>query len=374
MDRVKDLTIKLTPWLDESYTFLYCDVDMCLKEPKLEKGCGVASLWKNIAGVPCSKIDGGDPEVRDETGLFLLKKVVEKEMGFDKTVWILDRASSGDVSISYRFFPRDMEGVKGSHPFFDVIAEPNGALIPGVTTLVRVPDGKYRIRITWDNSQMPDGAGTASIKGSGNIEYTGTPVDYTFTLYLAGKYKCAEDPTGKYRIYWLADELPDGDKAAAQIPPLISEMCRFFKDEDLRYSIFFRKEPFYMSNGGTAFDGGFAFGYSDAQPLNVESALNTIAHEITHNWPALEDIDGEGTWYAEGTAEYYSMMIPLRSGIASAQQVADWLTEKSVNYYNNPYQNLGNLEVYSKRPGAMEPFKRCLMDVDCSILQRRTES
>lgn len=43
------------------------------------------------------------------------------------------------------------------------------------------------------------------------------------------------------------------ERAAGQIPPLLGEMCRFFRDEDLDYSIFFRKEPFDISNSGTGF-------------------------------------------------------------------------------------------------------------------------
>lgn len=80
----------------------------------------------------------------------------------------------------------------------------------------------------------------------------------------------------------------------------------------------------------------------------MDEALNTLAHEIVHNWPRLEDIGGEGTWYAEGTVEFYSLMIPLRSGIASPAQTAAWLTEKSTNYYNNPYQELTNEAAYAR--------------------------
>ena len=50
-------------------------------------------------------------------------------------------------------------------------------------------------------------------------------------------------------------------------------------------------------------------------PLIMDSALNTIAHEIVHNWPALDGPTGEIEWFAEGTAEFYSMAIPLRAGI-----------------------------------------------------------
>ena len=195
---------------------------------------------------------------------------------------------------------------------------------------------------------MPERAKAAAIKGEGNVTFTGTPFDYSFSLYLVGDYKKASDDSGKRHIYWLDDDLPDREAVVSQIPPLLAEMCRFFRDETLSYSVFFRKEPFSISNGGTAFDGGFVYGYSDAMPLSMEKALNTLAHEIVHNWPSIEDLVGEGTWYSEGTAEYYSVMIPLRKGICTPQQAAEWITEKCVNYYNNPNQTMTCEEAYDR--------------------------
>ena len=351
METLKTLRIRLCPRIDEDCVFQYGDVTITIEDAELKKGEVAADLWKMVAGVPGCELDEKGLCAVDAKGNLPLSADIEKDpTGFDKTVWRTERDTEGNVVITYRFLPRDVSGIDRCHPLFDCIQEKNGALLCGVTALAAVKAGRYHIFFSWDTPHMPEGAKTAAIRGKGDFDFIGTPWDYTFSLYLAGKYACVEDETGKYRVYWLDPELPEEtvSQIRKQLPPLIKAMCRFFRDEDLHYSIFFRKEPFSISNSGTAFDGGFAFGYSDAMPLLMDNALNTLAHEIVHNWPHLTTQTGEENWYAEGTAEYYSVMIPLREGIVSEEQAAEWITDKCVNYYNNSYQHLTNLEAYQK--------------------------
>lgn len=349
MEQVKALRIKIKPYLNESYDFQYADVKMKLENPQLSAGDKLCDLWKMVAGVPGAELSEEGVKAADAKGTLPLTMTIEKDpTGFPKRVWKPERETEGDVTFSYRFFPRDVTGVDRCHPYFDVVTEKNGALLPGVTTLAAVPEGQYHIFISWDKSAMPEEAKVVSIKGCGDFDYVGTPQDYTFTLYQVGKIHRTDDASGKRHIYWLDDYLPDNEKVISQLPALLQEICTFFGDEQLEYSIFFRKEPFRYSNGGTAFDGGFVFGYSDEMPLDMEAGLNTLAHETVHNWPALDQIEDGGSWYSEGTAEFYSLMIPLRAGIASPAQAAEWITEKCTNYYNNPYQNLTNQEAYDR--------------------------
>ncbi len=349
MDTIKQLWITLRPYMSEEYDFQYADVEMTLESPQFAAGDKLADLWKMVAGVPGAQFTEEGLCAFDDEGALSLSETVEKDVtGFDKRVWRVKRETAGNVRFSYRFLPRDLTGVDRCHPYFDTIQEKNGALIPGVTSLAAVEEGKYHIHFIWDKSKMPEDADAAAIKGCGNLDYIGTPQDYTFSLYLTGKIKRVSDESGKRNIYWLDENLPDQEKVTRQLPTLLSAMCEFFGDEDLAYSVFFRKEPFSISNGGTAFDGGFVFGYSDTMPLIMEEALNTLAHEIVHNWPALDEPAGKGPWYSEGTAEFYSVMIPLRRGIAGSEQAAGWITEKCTNYYNNPYQSMTSEEAYEK--------------------------
>lgn len=373
---MKNLKIQLKPYLAEDYAFRYAEVTMVLEDPQLESGDMLASMWVMVAGVPGSPLE--ELTASDGMGKFVLAESIEKDpTGFDKRVWRVDRASSGNVTLSYRFHPRDMTGVDRAHPLFDVIAEKNGALICGVTTLAAVPDQSYHIQFTWDTTAMPAGAETAAIRGRGNFEFTGTPYDYSFSLYAVGKLQSITDSSGKYSVYWLDDQLPDREQVERQLPGVLAAICKFFGDEDIRYSVFFRKEPYDLSRGGTAFPGGFAYGYSNAMPLQMDECLNTIAHETVHNWPQLDADPGDGEWFSEGTAEYYSMVIPYRAGLIRLEHMAEWLTDKTVNYYNNKFQTLPNREAFDlywkDREAQRVPYGRglvYLIDTDQRIREK----
>lgn len=373
---MKRLKIELKPYLAEDYSFQYAEVTMVLEEPHLEAGDMLASMWVMVAGVPGSLLE--ELTATDDTGKFVLTESIEGDpLGFDKRVWRVSRASSGDVTLSYRFYARDVSGVDRAYPLFDVIAEKNGALICGVTTLAAVSDQTYQIQFVWNTSAMPVGAETASIRGRGNFEFTGTPIDYCFSLYAVGKLQSATDSSGKYSVYWLDDQLPDQEQVERQLPDVLAAICNFFGDEDIRYSVFFRKEPYDISRSGTAFPGGFAYGYSNAMPLQMDECLNTIAHETVHNWPHLDADPGDREWFAEGTAEYYSMVIPYRAGLISLEQMAKWLTDKTINYYNNEFQTLSNREAFDlywkDRAAQRVPYGRglvYLIDTDQRIRER----
>lgn len=383
MESLKNLRLKLTPWIDGMYTFKYCDVELTLENADLEVGDKVADLWVAVAGVPGCELDERGLVAVDGKGAISLQQTVKKDkmIGFDKRVWRAERATEGDIVVSYRFLPRDVSDINRCYPIFDAIQEKNGALICGVTTIAAVEMANYHIYVSWDKSHMPEDAGVAAIRGVGDFDFVGTPMDYTFSLYMVGKIKSVVDVSGKRRVYWLDDHLPDEEKAITQLPPLLEVMCSFFKDKDLNYGIFFRKEPFEISNSGTAFEGGFAYGYSDKMPLVMETALSTLAHEIVHNWCRLEHATGEENWYSEGTAEFYSILVPLRSGIISEEQAAEWITDRCPNYYNNEYQNLTNLEAYEKAWEASEiqrvPYGRgfvYLAYIDYLLKQKGKES
>lgn len=375
MDTLKNLKIQMKPCISEEYRFQYADVVIEMENPQLQPGAMAASLWKTVAGVPGAELSDAGLQAADEKGSLELTETVEKDpTGFDKRVWRTGRGSQGHVTLRYRFFPRDLTGVNRCHPMFDVFQENNGALICGVTCLVTVPEDHYHIYFSWDKSNMPPDADTAAIKGWGDFDYVGSPQDYSFSLYIAGKFHCQQDKTGKYRVYWLDDQLPDREKVTAQVPKLLQALCRFFRDEEISYSVFFRKEPFEISNSGTAFDGGFAFGYSEAMPLIMDQALNTIAHEIVHNWPHMDGEPGDKEWFDEGTAEFYSMVVPYREGLADLAHVGRQLTEKSLNYYNNKYREMPNGEAYGlfwkERDAQRLPYGRglfYLIDTDHKI-------
>ena len=53
---------------------------------------------------------------------------------------------------------------------------------------------------------------------------------------------------------------------------------------------------------------------------------------------------GITTWYSEGTAEYYSIMIPLRAGLITKETALYEIQRRTDDYYRNPTRHLENME------------------------------
>jgi predicted metalloprotease with PDZ domain len=87
------------------------------------------------------------------------------------------------------------------------------------------------------------------------------------------------------------------------------------------------------------------FGYSEAMVPTLDNLKNLLAHEMVHNWPHMNDEPyGECTWYVEGTAEYYSVMLPLRFGMASAEETLEQIQKRSDQYFCGPVRHLSNAD------------------------------
>jgi predicted metalloprotease with PDZ domain len=66
---------------------------------------------------------------------------------------------------------------------------------------------------------------------------------------------------------------------------------------------------------------------------------------MVHNWPLMDDEPyGTCTWYSEGCAEYYSILLPVRFGLASREYLRDELQKRTDAYYTNPTRSKGNME------------------------------
>ena len=342
------LKIRMTPHMNDEYLLSSCGVEMILGDPALSAGAVLADIWKEVAWIPVCEFAEPGLCAKDADGdLKLTFEEKKDKYGFDHLYWSTDRDTCGDVTISYTFIPQGPGKFTRSHPFFDTIPEKNGAVIPGVTSLVSVPDKVYQVELEWDLTDTPEGTGAACTYGEGNVKFEANCHAYTFNVMIVGRLKWSVSGE-RYRVWWLDDDLPDRDQVEERLPQLLQQIFTYFHEADSSYSVFFRKEPYEISGGGTQFPGAFVYGYSDACPLNMDEAMNTLAHETVHRWTLMENLKGEGVWFNEGMAEYYSLLIPLKGGLAGPERVAEWLTRKGIRYYSNPYQAMDIEEVYKQ--------------------------
>jgi predicted metalloprotease with PDZ domain len=152
-----------------------------------------------------------------------------------------------------------------------------------------------------------------------------------------------EQPTPDFGMYWLIQPTFDTNELARGIQQLYGYMSKFFRDEGQPYRVFIRKN-FNRGGGGTALARSFTFGWNEASAPSLESLQSLLAHEMTHNWPALDGEHGDTAWYSEGAAEYYSVLLSHRAGVTTVAQFQEEVNQRATGYYTNPHRGLTNRE------------------------------
>lgn len=270
----------------------------------------------------------------------------ECEEGFIRRKYFAaKRDTVGEVTWSYRITPRVQPQDYRSSPYFDLVAEKGGVLGAGNTFLLHPPEreGEYDFSLAWDLSGLPEGCRAVWSFGEGNTERHCTLEEILFTAYMVGQVRSVERETAGF--YWF-DTLPfDAEEGTEQVVSLFAHMAALFRDKGGYYRVFTRHNGF-PGGGGTAFPRSYIYGYGKDDKVTVAGLQSLLAHEMVHNWPAMADEPaGAGTWYVEGSAEYYSVMVPLEAGLCSAERAAEYINEKAGNYYANPQNHLSNMEL-----------------------------
>jgi predicted metalloprotease with PDZ domain len=77
-----------------------------------------------------------------------------------------------------------------------------------------------------------------------------------------------------------------------------------------------------------------------AYPLDEASIYETVAHELVHEWLHLDGPAEEVTWFVEGAADYYSLVLPLRDGMLDEEAFLLAINLEARECYANPRRNL----------------------------------
>jgi hypothetical protein len=325
---------------------------MRFSEPRLAAGATLVRMPLKIVGIPTARYDGDAIAAADRAGPLAL--TAEEEPPTPQGVyrhWKVDRATVGDVVLDYRAPPRHVTAATNNGPLFDLREENGGFEGAGIGFLaLPVGNDPAHVRLIWDLSEAPPGSRGVWSLGDGNVEVDVVPGEtLAFSYYAVGPLKSippqgaggAGGGGGGFALYWLADPPFDVALLGARIRALYATMAGFFGDAQSSYRVFMRRNP-YEGTGGTALAKSFMFGYHREDKPSVDKLQGLLAHEMTHNWPAMEGEHGDTAWYTEGTAEYYSMLLAHRGGELSTDRFIEDLNEKAAAYYSNPYIHLSN--------------------------------
>lgn len=319
---------------------------VCSTDRRCRKGERVAAHIRELVTIPFCPLY--DVRFRDAQGeLPCQTEDGEAEMNFvHRRFYLAGRDTEGPVSITYRITPRvQPEGYRSS-PYFDLVAEKGGVLGTGSTFLLHLPafDAVFDFRLSWDLSALPEGSRGVWSFGCDTVDRPDTTTyDILFTAYMAGQIHAVEE--GVAGFYWF-DALPfDGESGAGRITTLFRHMSRMFHDKGGDYRVFTRRNHF-RDGGGTALSRSYIYGYGTEDDVTIEGLQALLAHEMVHNWPTMKDTPpGLGTWYVEGSAEYYCTMVLMELGLCSPEETAAMIQAKAGSFYENAMQSRTNLEL-----------------------------
>lgn len=336
---MKHCKITLKPYEKEQY-ITRLDVTMAFDSPICEAAGEFCRMMLVGYSVP-----GCDPvafEIQDDLGIVPYKTSELNEYPYEYKVYDVERAPKGNVCVQYTIVPRAYKPDHRCGPYFDFKTEPGGANASGLVLLPMFKDYYGEISIHWDCSEMPDDC--YGVNAFGERDFTKVcELEALRTSYFAfGHIHSITE--GDFGFYWFGEPYFDTAAIAEYTKKLYAVMAPFFRDTESVYRIFLRKDP-YKNSGGTAQKRSYIWGWNDHQPVSVEEKKTILAHELVHNWPHLTDEPyGLTTWYSEGAAEYYSVILPLRAGLITKEQAMKEIQGWTDAYYTNPTRHMENVE------------------------------
>lgn len=359
-----DLKIELSPRLAQAQ-MADVGVRLTLENPSAKAGEVLLEMPVMRVMAPSALLDSNAIQARDAAGPLVLTAQIDEvdPSGFGQgRRWTIDRASVGDVVVTYVATPREITADTRPGPLYDMRAEGAGFHTSGGIMLALPPEGWPRkVSLDWNLSGLGDAARAASSLGYGNVELTTTQEAITGSFFMAGPlHSQPENGEGPFVGYWLTPPPFDLDAALQKIESAYGQFSDFFGTETQDFKVFMRTTDRF-AGGGSGGHNSFIFGTVKGEVREDEELLGLLVHETLHNW--LSGL-GEATsqWWSEGTTTYYTEVMSRRVGITTVEQFGKGMNALAKSYYLNPRSNLSSAEVtqlfFSDGDAQLVPYQR----------------
>jgi hypothetical protein len=282
----------------------------------------------------------------------------------DVRTWLPSRDTTGNVVLSYRALPREINNSVVPGARVDLRTDQGGLIGSGIAFLP-VPqhrDVTYSIHLAWNLDSAPVGISAVWTFGEGTSAHKIGPATDLETIFAVGPLKnytsSVINPSGsrkEFGMYWFGQPPFNATEMAINTENLLLNMMEFFQDEDTSFRVFVRKS-LRPSFGGTESHRSFMLEY-DAEfnnfvKIDDQTILSLVAHETVHVYPAMEskkqisndEYDAEAVWYSEGIATYYQGILPYRFGIFNQSQFIREMNKMASAYYTSPAVNISEDE------------------------------
>ncbi|MCJ1333681.1 hypothetical protein MMC10_010381 [Thelotrema lepadinum] len=362
--------IALTPVFNDEGRGDYIEIYMTWDSDAKSKGDVLFHHLLNRSGVPTAQYTVDVVEVRQIDSEKPLKLYTEDNKlrnfrtGHD--------IPAGKLTARYRVSPRHTDEYTKCGPQIAVEREDSGMSGGGMAFILRpAGDEIFDFSIDWDLSSAPPGTRGVCSLGEGKVtaKVKAAVLDECFFEVGAVKSYPANAVDSPFGLYWLDEPTFDVPSIGRELEVVVPQTMAFFHDQDPSFRVFIRRNV-YKCNSGRGLYRGFVFAWNHIVPRDRDGTLEFLFHEIVHNWPRLDFYTGgpedlADGWYNEGIAEYYSLILPLRSGIFSEGEFVKKLNDRIQGYYTNPDRAILNKDVPAGfwKPGHVNriPYQRGLM-------------
>ncbi|MBQ6680588.1 MAG: hypothetical protein IJM76_11330 [Lachnospiraceae bacterium] len=272
--------------------------------------------------------------------------IVMKESDGIRT-YAFERKTAGNVTLKY------------SASVFPLFHWPNPALSlhnrsTGATgfadTFLLNPFGVWDYTIEYDETEIP-GTVSACSYGIGTIEKEPLERAAADDICFAFGAPYRFNNGGKLNILYFENDLRFMGEITRNISAYFDYMDRKFSGPDKPYFIFlYRKDKvFNIDLTGTASQNVCLMGYGDALVDRYKDVESTIVHELVHNFLYLDEENAAyASFFSEGTADYFSIMIPFLLGANDREATMKEFNRFLRFYYSNPRKETSLEDAYEK--------------------------
>jgi predicted metalloprotease with PDZ domain len=314
---------------------------------RVKAGEVFARLPLSIAGGPTIELSGTELSASDDQGRFpLVAADHDDEEGVPVRSWVAERASVGSITVDYLARPNDAEPLAATPPL--ELRRESGGLSGALKCFLVLPPGPENLtfELRWENPSTDDrspGWMSVTSLGEGNGEdgdLVGRGLERLGDTYMmCGELAQRHRRDGQMSIWWLTPPGIDVSAFMDRLAETYKLMCQTFDVPTHPYRVFFRSHP-HRGLNGSAHPASFVMAVNPEKPLDPSKIYETIAHELVHEWLHLDGPEEEARWFNEGAADYYSLVLPHRSGLLEEDAFLHAVNLEARTGYANPRRHL----------------------------------
>jgi predicted metalloprotease with PDZ domain len=293
-----------------------------LYDVELGAGERLCQLPLSIAGAPTLELES-EVSAADEAGTIpLVVGVAEDADGDELRTWSVERSTSGTIEVSYVAEPVAAEPRPATPPL--ELRREGGGLSGALKCFLLLPPGPEDLafELHWSPPRAADGSAddwlAVSSLGEGDGadgEQAGAGLELLGDTYImCGDLRDRHHRDGQLSTWWLTSPAIDVRAFSERLGTTYRLMAAAFDAPAHPYRVFLRTHP-HRGGNASAHPASFVMALNPANPLGEASLYETLAHELVHEWLHLDGPAEEVTWFVEGSADYYSLVLPLRAGM-----------------------------------------------------------